>query len=469
MTDAGLYIGGAWRDTSERFDVRDPATGLRVGTAAVASETDVRDAVAAAASAPRLTAAERARILRQVARDVEANVDEFAALIRAECGKPISAARGEAARAVDTLLLAAEGARHLAGVQVPLDAVAVGEGLTGFTIRDPRGIVGAITPFNFPLNLVCHKIAPALAAGCPVVLKPSERTPLTAARLVRSFEAAGLPAGLLNLVTGDPTLIVGMLASDDRVEVLSFTGSAAVGWELKARSPRKHHVLELGSNTAMVVMGSADIGKAVAAAVTAGFSNSGQACVPLQRVYVDGAVFEEFTDRLAAAAAAVPTGDPDDPATVVGPLITRAAASRIHSWITAAVTRGGAVRAGGGIEGNLLQPTVVADPPADSELVCEEAFGPVISVTPVDGLDDALAHVNASRFGLNTSIFTSDIGEALTYARQAQAGTVLVNVAPSFRADNMPYGGVKDSGQGREGVPSAIEDLTVPRLVVLAS
>lgn len=467
MRPQQLYIKGSWVEGKEPFDVIDPWNGELVGKAARASSTQVLEAIAAAAGAEPLALHRRATILRAVASEVGERCEEFAQLIRREAGKPISSARQEVGRAVDTLLLAAEGSRTLAGVTVPMDAVASGEGLVAFTEPHPRGPVAAITPFNFPLNLVAHKVGPAIAAGCPVVLKPSEKTPLTAGLLVEAFHNAGLPPGHLNLVTGDPVEIVDLLLNDDRIAVITFTGSAALGWQLKSRSPRKHHVLELGANTAMVVAADADIDKAVTAAVASSFTFAGQACVSLQRIFVHEDIAEDFIGRLAHAAQRLPSGDPDHEETVVGPLITPEATARLQTWISEAVSAGATLACGGRILKDVLEPTVLAGVARSEKLMCEEAFGPVVSVNTFTTMDEAVAAVNDSRYGLNASIYTNDIKTALRFSKSIEAGTVLVNVPASFRADHMPYGGVKDSGQGREGVPYAIRELTEPRLTVL--
>jgi acyl-CoA reductase-like NAD-dependent aldehyde dehydrogenase len=329
-------------------------------------------------------------------------------------------------------------------------------------------VVAAITPFNFPLNLVLHKVAPALAAGCAVVHKPSERTPLTAGLLAETLAEAGLPPGWYNLVTGKPAEIVGTWNDHPDVAVLTFTGSAEVGWQLKSASPRKRHILELGSNTAVVVAADADLARAVDAVVTGGFTFSGQTCISVQRVYVEEPVAEEFTARLAAAVEKLQIGDTRDPNTVVGPVISEQARERLVRWIEEAVDGGARIATGGTLEGACLRPTVLADVPATARVVCEEVFGPVASIRTVKSVSEGIEEVNSARFGLNTSIFTSDLASALQFAREAEAGSVLVNITPSFRADHMPYGGVKDSGQGREGVKYAIAELLDQRLVVLA-
>lgn len=306
----------------------------------------------------------------------------FALTISNEAGKPITAARTEVIRAVDTLELSAEAARNNAGRQVPLDAVTAGTGLVGFEMPQPRGIVAAITPFNFPLNLVAHKLGPAIAAGCPVVIKPSEQTPMTAALLTQAFHDAGLPAGRLNLVTGRPADVVQVLLEDPRVAVVTFTGSAELGWAIKAKSPNKHHILELGSNTAMVVEADANLDQAVAAAVSSSFTFAGQACISLQRIYLQHTIEEDFLARFTKAAADLPSGDPSDEKTVVGPLITTDARDRVARWIDDAVAEGATLHTGGTLIDGVLPATVLSGVPSTAALICEEASGPVVSVIP---------------------------------------------------------------------------------------
>jgi acyl-CoA reductase-like NAD-dependent aldehyde dehydrogenase len=365
--------------------------------------------------------------------------------------------------------LSGEEARRLRGEAVPMDAVASGTGMLSFTIPRPLGVMAAITPFNFPLNLVAHKVGPALAAGCPVVLKPSEKTPLTAGLLAEVLDDCGLPAGWLNLVTGDPSVVVGAWLADPRVAVVSFTGSASIGWQLKTASPDKRHILELGSNTAVYVAADADLDDAAAAAISGAFTYSGQACISLQRVYAAREIATDLTSRIARAAEALHSGDPRDEKTVVGPLITPAARDRVLSWIEEATAAGAVIAAGGDVEDGVLRPTVLTGVPETARLMCDEAFGPVVSVRPVSGADEAIESINASSFGLNAAVYTRDLGIALDFAQRVHAGTVLVNRGPSYRADHAPYGGVKKSGEGREGVHYAVQALLEPKLVILGA
>ncbi|MEV6845797.1 aldehyde dehydrogenase family protein [Actinoplanes sp. NPDC051411] len=466
-----LFIDGRWIDGADgSVEVTNPYDGSTVGTFARADAAQVDAAIEAAHRALRtgLAPHRRADVLDAVRDIVTRRALDFAECLSREAGKPIRTARAEVERARTTLRLAADEARRLPGEAVPLDGFASGSGLIALTLPEPLGVVGAITPFNFPLNLVLHKVAPAIAAGCPVVLKPSERTPLTAGLMTEAFEEAGLPAGWLNLVTGDPGMIVGRLQDDERVGVLSFTGSSAAGWGIKAASPRKHHILELGSNAALVVDETADVDLAVDAAVSGGFSYSGQTCVSVQRLFVHKAVRDAFLDKFARRVEALVTGDPADEATDVGPLVSPDAKTRVKRWLDDAVEAGARVVTGNTFDdGGLLRPTVITDVPVASPLRCEEVFGPVVIVVPVKDAEEGLAAANDSRFGLNTSIFTNDFAHAIDFARRAETGTVLVNVSPSYRSDAMPYGGVKDSGQGREGIRYAVASLVHQKLVVL--
>jgi acyl-CoA reductase-like NAD-dependent aldehyde dehydrogenase len=464
-----LFIDGQWSPGESLREVFDRWTGDHLADVAVASSDHALIAVDAAvrASEHPLAAHRRAAILAATAEEVQSSHELFARAIQRETGKPISAARTEVSRAIGTLRFSAEEAGRLPAEAVQLDAVESGVGTIAYTVPQPRGVVAAITPFNFPLNLVAHKLGPALAAGCPVVFKPSDKAEIVAGLLVSAFEAAGLPGGWLNLVTGPPESIVGAWIDDPRVEVVTFTGSARVGWALKAASPRKLHILELGSNTALYVHADADVQSAIDASVQAALANSGQACISLQRLYVHDSVAESFLAGLVEAVAGVEFGDPREERTIVGPLVTDDATSRLIGWIDSARAAGATVHTGGVATNGVLEPTVLSGVSPEHPLVCEEAFGPVVTVIPVGSLDDAIAGINRSEFGLNASIYTSALSVALDFTARVQAGSVLVNMPPSYRADQMPYGGVKGSGQGREGVKYAVEELVQQKLVVL--
>jgi acyl-CoA reductase-like NAD-dependent aldehyde dehydrogenase len=394
--------------------------------------------------------------------------DEIARLISDEAGKPMKAARVEAKRAMSTYTFAAVEARKLAGEMVPMDAAQAGEGKLAFTLRKPIGIVGAISPFNFPLNLVAHKLAPALAAGCPVVLKPATQTPLSSLLLAELEEEAGLPPGWLSVVVGPSAEIGDVLVEDERVKAITFTGSGPVGWGLKERAPKKKVSLELGNATPVIVAADADLDAAAAALAANSFSFAGQSCISVQRIYVERAAYDELLARMLPRVEALQVGDPADEDTDVGPVIDADAKERILEWIEEARKGGAEVLAGGKERDDLIQPTVIAGADPDLKVSCEEVFGPVVTVTAVDSIDEALELANGTRFGLQAGIFTSSLDTALRAAQELDFGGVTVNEAPTFRSDQMPYGGVKDSGNTREGPHYAVRELTEEHLVVLA-
>jgi acyl-CoA reductase-like NAD-dependent aldehyde dehydrogenase len=363
--------------------------------------------------------------------------------------------------------MAAVEARKLAGEMVPMDASQAGEGKLAFTLRLPIGVVGAISPFNFPLNLVAHKLAPALAAGCAVVLKPASQTPLSALLLAELEEEAGLPPGWLSVVVGPSAEIGDVLVEDERVRALTFTGSGQVGWALRERAPRKRVNLELGNATPVVVAADADLDEAATKLAANAFSFAGQSCISVQRIYVERAAYDGFLERFLPKVEALRVGDPADEETDVGPVIDDDARKRILDWIEEARSAGARVLTGGEADGELIRPTVIANPAPELKVSCEEVFGPVCTVTAYDSLDEAIALANGTRYGLQAGIFTPNVRTALRAARELEFGGVTVNEAPTFRADQMPYGGVKDSGNTREGPAYAVRELTEERLVVL--
>jgi acyl-CoA reductase-like NAD-dependent aldehyde dehydrogenase len=414
-----------------------------------------------------LPAHERGAILDRVAGLLTDRADDAARTISGEAGKPMKAARVEAARAISTYTMAAVEARKLAGDAIPMDASPAGAGKIALTLRVPIGIVGAISPFNFPLNLVAHKIAPALAAGCPVVLKPASQTPLSALLLAELETEAGLPPGWLNVVCGPAGEIGDILVNDERVRLITFTGSAPVGWQLRERAARKRVNLELGNATPVIVAADADLEDAAARLAANAFSFAGQSCISVQRIYVERASYDAFLELFLPRVEALRVGDPADEETDVGPLIAVAERDRVLSWVDEATTRGAQVLAGGTLDGELLRPTVITGAPPDAKVSCEEVFGPVCTVTAFDTLEDAIEQANGTRFGLQAGIFTSNVKSALRAAGELEFGGVTVNEAPTFRADQMPYGGVKDSGNTREGPAYAVREMTEERLVVL--
>ncbi len=463
------FIDGEWVDTGEWVEVRSPYSGEVVGRVTKTGAAEAQRAVDAAARAMEspLPAHKRAEVLVRVAGYLGRRHEEAARTISDEAGKPMKAARAEAARAMSTYTMAAVEARKLAGDVVPMDATQAGEGKFAFTLRQPLGVVGAISPFNFPLNLVAHKIAPALAAGCAVVLKPASATPLSALLLAELEEEAGLPAGWLNVLVGPSAEIGDVLVADDRVGVLTFTGSGPVGWKLRERAPRKKVLLELGNATPVIVEADSDVDAAAAAVAANAFSFAGQSCISVQRVYVARDVYDRFVRELIPRVDALVVGDPGADDTDVGPVIDEDARDRILEWIDEARSAGAEILTGGQLEDGLIRPTVIANAPADARVSCEEVFGPVMTVAPYDSLDDAIERANGTRYGLQAGIFTANVKTAMRAARELEFGGVIVNEAPTFRADQMPYGGVKDSGNTREGPAYAVRELTEERVVVL--
>jgi acyl-CoA reductase-like NAD-dependent aldehyde dehydrogenase len=469
LTERKLLIGGEWVETGEWQEVRSPYSGEVVGRVAKAGAEETRRAIDAAEAAMQepLPAHKRAEILVRVAGALGRRHEEVARLISDEAGKPMKAAKIEASRAMSTYTFSAVEARKLTGEMVPMDASQAGEGKLAFTLRSPRGVVGAISPFNFPLNLVAHKIAPALAAGCAVVLKPAGQTPLSALLLAELEAGAGLPPGWLNVVVGPASEIGDVLIDDERVKVITFTGSGEVGWKLSERAPRKKVNLELGNSTPLIVEADADVEAAASATAQHGFSFAGQSCISIQRVYIQRDVYDDFVGRLVPKVESLVVGDPADDETDVGPVIDGDARERILAWIQEAREGGAEILAGGELDGELIQPTVIANAAPELMVSCEEVFGPVVTVTPYDSLDEAVELANGTKYGLQAGIFTAGIETAIRAAQELEFGGVTVNEAPTFRADQMPYGGVKASGNTREGPAYAVREFTEERVVVI--
>ena len=464
-----LLIAGEWVETGDWVEVRSPYSGESIGRVAKAGAAEARRAVDAAEAAMRepLPAHKRAEILVRVAGQLGRRHEEVAQTIATEAGKPLKAARVEASRAMSTFTFAAVEARKLAGEMIPMDASQAGAGKLAFTQRRPIGVVGAISPFNFPLNLVAHKIAPALAAGCAVVLKPASQTPFSALLLAELMTEAELPPGWLNVLVGPASEIGDVLVEDERVRAITFTGSGDVGWKLAERAPRKRVKLELGNATPVIVEADADLEDVATRLAANAFSFAGQSCISVQRIYVQRAAYEELVSRFVPKVEALTLGDPLDEATDVGPLIDSGSRERVLEWIEEARAAGAEILTGGSLEGELLRPTVIANAAPELKVSCEEVFGPVCTIAPYDTLDDAIALANGTRYGLQAGIFTRDLKTALSAAQRLEFGGVTVNEAPTFRADQMPYGGVKDSGNTREGPAYAVRELTEEHLVVV--
>jgi acyl-CoA reductase-like NAD-dependent aldehyde dehydrogenase len=468
-TERRLFVAGEWVETGDWIEVRSPYSSEVVGRVAKGGGAETRRAIDAAEEALRnpLPAHKRAEILVKVVAGIARRHDEIARQISDEAGKPLKAARVETSRAMSTYTFAAVEARKLAGEMVPMDAAQAGEGKLAFTLRRPIGVVGAISPFNFPLNLVAHKLAPALAAGCPVVLKPATQTPLSALTLAELEDEAGLPPGWLSVVVGPSGEIGDVLVEDERVRAITFTGSGAVGWGLKERAPKKRVNLELGNATPVIVAAEADIDAAAAAMAAHAFSFAGQSCISVQRIYIERSAYDRFVDAFLPKVEALKLGDPADEDTDVGPVIDDDARERILEWIGEAREGGAEILLGGEDQDGLIAPTVIANASPELKVSCEEVFGPVVTVNAVDSLDDAIELANSTRYGLQAGIFTSRLDTAMRAGQELEFGGVIVNEAPTFRADQMPYGGVKDSGNTREGPAYAVRELTEERLVVI--
>ncbi|MFB4318440.1 aldehyde dehydrogenase family protein [Actinomadura sp. 21ATH] len=465
-----FWLAGRPATGDEELTVAHPYDGRVVGTAAVPTPDQVEEAVAAAYALRKEAAAlplhVRAEALAHVSRRLAERSEEIARLITGENGKPLLWARGEVTRAVSTFRFAAEEARRWSGTTQRLDTDPAAAGRMAYVTRVPKGVVLGISPFNFPLNLAAHKIAPAIAVGAPIVLKPAPATPLSALLLGELLAETDLPAGMFSVLPV-PNDRAPALVDDPRLPIVSFTGSVPVGWAIRDQAPRKHVTLELGGNGAAVVLPDADLDWA---ATRIGlFSNyqAGQSCIAVQRVLVDRSVYEEFVPKLVDAVNGLVTGDPWDDKTQVGPLVSQDAAERVESWVKEAVEAGARVLAGGTRDGAAYAPTVLADVPADAKVAREEVFGPVMLVQPVDGVDEAFATVNDSAFGLQAGVFTRNLDIAFRAHRELDVGGVVIGDVPSYRADQMPYGGVKDSGVGREGLHSAMTDYTEEKVMVL--
>jgi acyl-CoA reductase-like NAD-dependent aldehyde dehydrogenase len=472
-TDHALPIGSDDITTGDWIDVRAPFDHELLGRVPACGAQEVDAAVAAAKAvheAGPLPAWKRAEILDTAARLVAERVESFARIIATESAKPIKTARVEAQRAVSTFTFAATAARTLTGEMVPMDASAAGEGKLAFTLRVPVGVVGAISPFNFPLNLVAHKLAPAIAAGCPVVLKPASQTPLSAIALARLLlDECGLPRGHLNVVTGGGGTVGNAIVEHDDIAMITFTGSPDVGWGIRAHAPRKKVGLELGNNAPLILEPSADYETAAKKISVAGFSHAGQSCISTQRVYVHESIADRFLDALAPLVEGLRVGDPLDEATDVSALISEGERDRVASWVEEALSQGAQLACGGKIgEDGVLRPTLLTHVTPEMKVCAGEVFGPVVGVATYTEYDEALRLANDSRYGLQAAVFTRELDAALRAAYTLDYGGVLVNEVPTFRADQQPYGGLRDSGNTREGPGYAVEEMTEARLVILS-
>ena len=465
-----MYINGQWIDKAETIPVFNPFDQSLLDTVPRGISADVElaitSAVRGAVAMGKLTSFERYSILRRTADIMAERAEDLGQTITKEEGKVIAEGRGEVQRAIQTITGSAEEAKRIHGETVPLDAAPGNVNQFGFTIRVPVGVVAAIAPFNFPLNLVCHKVGPALAAGNAVVLKPAGDTPLSALKLTEILLEAGLPEEAIQCVTGPGGEIGDTLTGDPRVRKITFTGSMEVGDRICRNAGIKRVTMELGSNSPLIIMSDADIEKVAAATVASGFANAGQVCISTQRVLADRRIYADFLDALAPATEAFNTGNPLDDSVRMGPMIRASDADRVGQWISEAVDQGARILVGGDHEGTMHAPTVVVDTKPDMKVSREELFGPAVAVSSFDNIDEALAMANDSRFGLSAGIFTQNIDWAMRFAREVQSGNLHINSSPQWRADLMPYGGLKDSGMGKEGPGYAIQEMTELKMVV---
>lgn len=466
----GIFVGGEWVKGGTELPVTAPATGEVVGMTWAAGPSEYEAAVAhAVACRPVLRAQaayERSAILRRVEAGVLDRLEDIAQVLCMEAGKPIKDARTEVRRSAFAFRVAAEEAERIYGEVIPLDLNDVSRGRTGITRRFPIGPVAGVSPFNLPMSLAVHKVAPAMAAGCPIVLKPPSAAPLTMLMVAEVIAEAGAPPGSVSVVPMSRD-VGGQMVADDRFTLLSFTGSAEVGWDLKARAGKKKVVLELGGNAAAVLDETGDLDRAVERCTYGAFKYAGQLCISVQRVLVHERRWDTFVERLVARARQLRVGDPLDPSNDLGPMIDGNAVARIREWVDEAVQKGAKVLLGGEANGNYFQPTVLTDVPKDARIWADEAFAPVVCLAPFRRFEDALATVNDSAFGLQTGIFSNDISHVWGAFGALEVGGVVANDAPTYRIDHMPYGGVKDSGLGREGIRWSIEDMTELRILVL--
>jgi len=466
-----MFYAGQWRDGTNQLQVANPYDGSVVDTVPQASpeavEAAIVGAVAGAAEMRKLAGYERFQILRRAADMLLERQQELGRLISLEEGKTLTEGVFEVTRSAETLELSAEEAKRLGGEVLPLDGAPGGAGRLGFTLRVPCGVVVAITPFNFPLNLVCHKVGPALAAGNSVIIKPASDTPLSALRLVEILLEAGLPPTGIACVTGSGGSVGDLLCRDARVRKISFTGSADVGRHICQTAGLKRVTMELGSNSPLIVLGDANLEKVAAAVVATGYGNAGQVCISTQRVIALANVYQDLVELLGPRVAAIRTGDPLDPLTQMGPMIRERDAARVSQWIDEARARGARVVCGGERSGTHFEPTLVADVRPDMRISCDELFGPAVGMTAAQSIDEAIALAGDSRYGLSAGIFTESLDAALRFAREVDSGNLHINWGPAWRADLIPYGGLKESGFGKEGPRYAVQEMTEMKTVII--
>jgi len=465
-----FLVDGKWVEDGEMLEVKAPYDGAVVGRIFQGNRQHAEAAIAAAVKAfgttRRLPAFERQRVLRRVSEGIAQRKEEFSRTLCQEAGKPIKNARTEVERAIFTFTVAAEESTRIYGEYLPLDWQEYTAGRWGIVRRFPLGPIAGITPFNFPLNLVAHKVAPAIAAGCPMVLKPAPQTPLCSLLLAEVVQQAGWPDGALNVLPLSNEN-ASVLVADDRLKMISFTGSTAVGWQIKKNSGKKKVVLELGGNAGVIVHSDSDVAYAAERCVAGGFGYAGQTCISVQRILVEHSVYGKFTDALLLGVKELKTGDPLEETTDVGPLIRESDAVRATEWVQEAVRGGARLLCGGARHGSIMEPTVLTGTKHDMKVNCQEIFAPVVSVEPYNDFNDAVREINHSAYGLQAGIFTRDAKLMFQAYEELEVGGLVAGDVPSFRIDHMPYGGIKDSGLGREGLRYAIEEMTEPKLMVM--
>lgn len=463
-------IGGKWKEGKKLLEVTNKYTSKVMGSVPLTDKETFEEAIESAQNGfsliSNIPAYQRSKILEKTSEKIEQEKDEITRIIALEAGKAWKHAKAEVERVVQTFKFASEEAKSIHGETVPMDAAVGGEKRVGFYLRFPVGIVGAISPFNFPLNLVAHKVAPAIAAGCSVVLKPASMTPLTSLKLGEIMMEAGLPNGALNIIIGSGSTVGNWLVTDPRVSMITFTGSPPVGRDIKEKSGLKKVTLELGSNSACIIDESADLDSAIPRCIVGSFAYAGQVCISVQRIYIHQKIFGEFTQRFLKGTEELKLGDPLDPDTDVGPMITEEDAKRTESWVSEAVEGGAKILIGGKREKNFYHPTVLTNVKPEMKVMALEIFAPVVCFVPFDNFSDAVRMVDDSIYGLQAGVYTSDIEKAFQAVKGIKVGGVIVNDVPTYRADQMPYGGVKESGIGREGLKFAIEEMTDIKMVV---
>jgi len=465
-----LFINGEWIESKNYSQLLSPYSQKVIAEIPMATEEETDFAIESAYRArevmAKMPAHQRSFILEKLSRLLEERAEEAAVIIALEAAKPIATARGEVARTIQTYKIAAEEAKRIHGETIPLDAAPGGEGRVGYTVREPLGVIGAITPFNFPMNLVAHKVGPAIASGNTIVLKPASQTPMSSLFLAELLQEAGLPAGALNVVTGGGRVVGDKLVTDPRVAMVTFTGSPGVGIGIRNKAGLKRVTLELGSNAAVIIDKGVDIDKIIARCVFGAFANQGQVCISLQRVYAHEDVYEAFVEKFIEATNKLKIGDPLDPATDVSALISPNDVQRTLEWIEEAKKAGATIATGGKAEGNILYPTVILNADTCLKVSCQEVFAPIVLINKIKSVEEGIALVNDSRFGLQAGIYTENVHTALDAAEKLHVGGVMINDIPTFRVDHMPYGGVKESGTGREGIKYAVEEMTEMKLVI---